>query len=80
MGVGGLELAKIKQNKRKMASFSPEGFPIEQSLVHVRGLISPDEMTGESKLSTMSGEYRTSCWTFLYSEMSGENSKCAAKD
>ncbi len=31
-GRGGLELAKTKQNKQKMDSFSPESFPIEQSL------------------------------------------------
>ncbi len=33
MGVGGLELAKTKQNKQKMASFSREKFLIEQSLI-----------------------------------------------
>ena len=32
MGIEGLELTKTKQNKLKMASFSPESFPIEQSL------------------------------------------------
>ena len=33
MGVGNLELAKTKQNKHKMASFSPVSFLIEQSLI-----------------------------------------------
>ncbi len=31
-GVGGLKLAKSKQNRLKMAWFSPGIFPIEQSL------------------------------------------------
>ncbi len=48
-------------------------------IVRWRGLISPDKMSGEHKLSTMSGEKFDICRT-IYSEMSGENSICPAKD
>ena len=45
-GVGGLELAITKQNRLKMARFSPESFPIEQSLwKYFQNLYSPPFLT-----------------------------------